>query len=174
MKLETPRLIIEPAAGAPPDQLLPVFNSNPEYIANEEQVPGKTSYTLDDAGRYLAEEIDREDSRCLVLRERTGSRIVGTACLLVPNPSDGLPWLGLLLVHGESQGHGIGAEALQAIEHALAGEGWERLRIGVLLANGRARRFWGREGFHVVKKTTDTEGRPCWVMEKPLAAPGPR
>lgn len=121
MRLETNRLVIESVSDSgPAELLLPVFNSNPEYVANAEQDPGKVNYSIEDVEHYLAEESSREGSRCLAIWERASGQLIGTACLLVPHPKESLPWIGLLLVHSDYQSQGFGAEARASIEGALA------------------------------------------------------
>jgi GNAT superfamily N-acetyltransferase len=69
---------------------------------------------------------------------------------MVPNPADGIPWIGLLIVHAGRQGRGLGREAVRAIERRLARDGWPELRLAVLASNPRARRFWERLGYRQV------------------------
>jgi hypothetical protein len=72
-----------------PESLIPIFNSNPEYIRNEEN-----------------------------------NELLGTSCMLVPNPRDGMPWRGLLLIHGDMQSRGIGNKSLGLIEEYLKTLHW--------------------------------------------------
>lgn len=165
-----PQLLLEPLhdLGLAQD-LLPVFNSNPDFLAISEPGTGRRSNDLEDIRKLLREELERPDSRCLAIWTRQERRLVGLACLLVPHPREPFPWLGLLIIDGRCQGQGYGAEALRTLEAGIVAEGWPELRLGVLKANPSARRFWEREGFHEYDDTADSDNRPCWLMRKPLA-----
>lgn len=165
MRIESPRLVISSVrADGDPDEFLPIFNSNPDYL---EASDGKRSYERGDAEMYLYAETSRENGRCLQIRLRRDHTLVGTAALLVPH-ADGYPWIGLLLITAERQGEGLGREAAQALEGALAEEGWEELRLGVLKRNERALPFWENRGYRVINEKDSSAGWPCWVMAKGL------
>jgi ribosomal protein S18 acetylase RimI-like enzyme len=163
MTINTPRLRIAPVGpGEDPEEFLPVFNSNPDFL---EAADGKSSYDRGDAEMYLYSESNRENGRCLAIRERDGGSLVGTAALLVPHPGN-YAWIGLLIVDGKQQGRGFGREAVLAVEDALAREGWDEVRLSVLKSNEPALPFWKRLGYRVVEEKEDTAGRPCWVLGK--------
>lgn len=169
MRLQTDRLLLEPVdQSARPEEFLPLFNSNPEFIEASESFTGKRAFDLTDVEMYLWTEINRENSRCLALRLRATGELVGTAALLAPHPDGPFPWIGLLLINSAWQGQGLGAEAATAIETQLASENWSEVRLGVMLANPRARRFWERQGYTVYGEKLDGDKRPVWIMLKPL------
>jgi RimJ/RimL family protein N-acetyltransferase len=114
---------------------------------------------------YLYSESRRENGRCLAIRLRSDSSLVGTAALLVPHPV-GCPWIGLLMVHGSHQGRGLGGEVARGIEIALRQEGWMETRLSVLKNNERALPFWQHLGYRIIEEKDDTAGRPCWVLAK--------
>jgi GNAT superfamily N-acetyltransferase len=166
VRIETARLLIESVGpGDDPDDFLTVFNSNAGYLDASE---GKRAYERGDVDRYLYTESSRENGRCLAVRRRQDGAVVGTAALLVPHPA-GCSWIGLLIVRGDEQGHGLGREAALAIEAALAREGWSEMRLGVLKNTERARSFWETGGYAVIDETKDAAGRPCWVLSKRIA-----
>jgi RimJ/RimL family protein N-acetyltransferase len=168
--LETCRLRLSPVGETDrPEEFLDLFNSNPNFIEASKQFTGKRSYDLSEAEMYLWVESNRENSRCLGIRRRVTGELVGTACLLVPHEKEPYPWIGLLLIHGQHQNQGLGAEAARAIDAALAWEGWPEVRLGVLQANPGARRFWERLGYQIIDERPDQDKRPCWIMRKRLA-----
>src|SRR5919198_1285595 len=121
MRFETSRLVITTVSVADdPKEFLAVFNSNPDYLERSE---AKYAYDRGDVEMYLYAESSREDGRCLAIRRRQDSVLVGTAALLVPHPA-GCAWIGLLIIRGDEHGQGLGREAALAIEAALAREGW--------------------------------------------------
>jgi GNAT superfamily N-acetyltransferase len=162
MRIETQRLSIEPAGRGDVDELLAVFNSNADYLESSE---GRRAYDRDDVELYLETETARENGRCLAIRHRDDGRLAGTATLLVPH-SAGCPWIGLLIVHGDAQGQGIGREAVLAIEDALAGERWAEVRLGVLESTEGALAFWTSLGYAEIERASDAAGRPCTVLSK--------
>lgn len=170
MRIETTRLLLEPVSDADdPTKLLPVFNTNPDFIEASAQFTGKTQYDLSDVEMYLWQGIEGEGSRCLAIRRREDGRLVGTASLLAPNPRDGVPWIGLLVVSGDAQGGGLGTEAARAIETALAEEGWPEVRLAVLRARPAIRAWWERRGYAFLDERLDQDKRPVWVLSKRLS-----
>ncbi len=157
MCIETQRLTIGPVGERPnPEEFLPVFNSNPDFIE------------ASDVEIYLWQETSRENSRCVEIRSRETGELLGTAALLVPHYDEPIPWIGLLLIGGDRQRQGLEAEAAGAIERALASEGWTELHLGVMKANPAARRFWEGFGYEVYDERLDNDKRPVWVMRKQL------
>jgi RimJ/RimL family protein N-acetyltransferase len=111
---------------------------------------GVGHYDVAEAQRYLETEGGRTNGQALVLVERDSGAVIGSAALLVPNPADGIPWIGLLILRADRQGRGLGREAATAIERRLARDGWAEVRLAVLATNPRARRFWERLGYRQV------------------------
>lgn len=107
-------------------------------------------FDLADAERYLAVEAGRANGHCLALVERATGSVMGSASLVVPNPADGVPWIGLLIIRADRQNRGLGREAAVALERTLARDGWPEVRLAVLAANPRARRFWERLGYRQI------------------------
>jgi RimJ/RimL family protein N-acetyltransferase/protein associated with RNAse G/E len=169
MELTTDHLAIQPIGEATDTaEFLPIFNSNPEFVAAAEG--GKQAYTAEEIARYLHQEWRRENSHCLAIRRRDTGELIGTAALLVPNPDDGHAWLGLLILARRWQRSGLGAEALAAIERRLAADLWSELRLNVLTVNEHAYRFWLRQGYRVRERTHDQNRREVLTMTRTLRA----
>jgi hypothetical protein len=114
----SPRLLLTTIpASFDPTELLPVFNSNPQFLLASGLPP---SLVLSDVQAYLREEIDRENSLSLLVRLQGMDHPIGTVALQVPNPSDGLPWIGLLILDQAHQRKGLATEAALVIEERLA------------------------------------------------------
>jgi RimJ/RimL family protein N-acetyltransferase len=160
------RIYLEPVSeDTPPETLVDIFNSNRDFLeASGERYP----YSADDVAMYLYEETNRENSRCLLIRLADNGEVIGTAALAAPLERAGCPWIGLLLLHDARQGQGIGAEAAALLAEMLAAEGWPEIRLSVLRANLRARRFWERQGYRVTGEREDQDRRGVWVMSKTL------
>jgi RimJ/RimL family protein N-acetyltransferase len=160
------RITLEPVTqDTPPEMLLDTFNSNRDFLEiSGERVP----YTADNVAMYFYEETQRENARCFLIRLVETGQVVGTAAMAVPHPPAGCPWIGLMLIDARCQSQGIGAEASALIDAMLAGEGWGKVRLGVLKANPRARAFWERQGYGVIGEKEDQDKRPVWLMGKSL------
>lgn len=172
MGIRTERLSIDPVTEEGPEDLLPIFNSNPAFLRASDRPAGRSAYDLGDVQRYLYEETTRADSTCLAIRLREGGTLVGTACYVAPYPGAGYPWIGLLILDAAWQGLGLGREAAEGLEAALAGQGWPEVRLSVVKVNPRARSFWERCGYAVIEETDDRDGRSAWILRKALGRDG--
>ncbi|WP_206920015.1 GNAT family N-acetyltransferase [Alicyclobacillus suci] len=76
-----------------------------------------------------------------------GGQSVGVIDYLMENPSDKMPWLGLLMVHSDYQGQGYAVEALKKYEMLMRDRGKQRVRLGVIKGNDHALKFWTNRGF---------------------------
>lgn len=140
---ETDRFEARPFRPRDREVLGALFSSNAAFLALTGETPEGA----------LASEIRegaQEGRVLLVYWDKSTGDAVGVLSLLARNPRDGRPWLGLLMVHGERQGRGLGREmAKGALRHA-ASLRWASLRLGVLASNPGALRFWTSLGFREV------------------------
>lgn len=131
--------------------LLAIYQSNPDFVAQNEGSAGEPGY-------YDLEMMERD---WWVLRMMPGSHILAialkeTGALIgrtdyLEEHEDGYPWLGALLLAAGQQRQGLGREAFDRLaEHFRAMYGWPRLRLGVRRANTGALAFWRRLGFEPV------------------------
>lgn len=170
MELRTDRLILEPVGEqTDPEEVLPIFNSNPDWIAASDSSADKTSWQRSDVEMHLWQESLRENSVSLAIRWRHTGEMVGLAALLKPHPERQVPMIGLLLIHGEWQRRGIGAETLEALEGWLVESGWNRVLATVLEACPDVRRFWEHQGFRAGETGEDQDKRHVSVLTKELA-----
>ena len=177
--LATCRLVLRPAVPGDEPALAAVFASNPGFLRSSWPVTGP--FDAAEASRYLAAEAGRQNGVCLSIVERTSRQVVGTAALLVPNPADGVPWIGLLILRADRQGLGLGTEAAAAMERWLARAGRPAVRLAVARGEIRARRFWERLGFRELAgapRPYDGRERTTVVLAKRLGGsvtgrPGP-
>ncbi|WP_406368953.1 GNAT family N-acetyltransferase [Streptomyces sp. NBC_00647] len=149
-------------------EVVGLYASNPEYCRaageyDPERVPA------DRVEADLREEADTEGCEVLLARDEQ-DRIVGLLCLLDRHPTDGYPWIGLLLVHGSLRRRSLGRRLAALVEERFRHEGRDGLRLAVLENNPAALAFWSSLGWQEIDRRTERQyGRPCIVMHKRLA-----
>jgi len=153
LPLTTARLVLdEPTEDALPG-MLAVALSNPDFLATHEGSAGQ-------AGRYDIAMLERDlaiaqsdpERHALVIRRQDDGTVVGRADALDMHPRDRVPWIGLLELHADVHGHGLGREAAQALADCYRSQGQTRLRLGVDDGNDGAARFWRALGYVTVDR----------------------
>ena len=138
---------------------LEMVNSNPEYNIFEN---GKEARTIAD----MEEEFLNPNSISAFIK--LDDTYIGIVDYLLENPRDHYPWLGLLLLHGDYQGYGFGAQAYAVYEYEMLKRGKKTVRLGVLIENKRAQRFWEALGFIYYNTTTAQNGSGIFCYEKQI------
>ncbi|SRR5258708_6103578 len=132
--------------------LLPVYTSNPAFVQQNEGSEGEI-------GRYDLARWQRDwqiaqmmpGSHWLGCYLNTDGTPVGTVQFLEENESDGMPWLGALVIHQAYQRQGLGTEALRCITaHFRQHTDWTTLRAGVKAQNEVGLAFLKHMGFQAV------------------------
>jgi GNAT superfamily N-acetyltransferase len=101
-------------------------------------------------------------------------QLVGFVDAVKDYPDAGDWWVGLLLLTPNARGRGIGSQLYRAFESWAAGQGAQRVYLGVIEANPRAHAFWERLGFDRVEKRQsrdETVAHPVWVMRRLIDLP---
>ena len=173
MKIETSRLSLvlteNPGAEMDPAAFLRVFNSNPDFIDDSEGRIGKFAYTLDEVRAWaMFQQPLRAHQRYFAIWPIGSTELIGMGDMLTPHPRGNYAALGLLIMHRDWQGRGLGREAAKAIEAMLAAEGWRELELVVLQVRPRSRRFWEICGYGYVGDSVNEAQQPCWVLRKAL------
>ncbi|GAB1694419.1 GNAT family N-acetyltransferase [Krasilnikovia sp. M28-CT-15] len=149
------------------DSLVEICLSQPEYWRSSgDQDPASMSRaTLEPT---LREDAEADGCETLVGRDGTG-RVLGFVQMLLRHPTDGHPWIGLLLVDGRQGRQGYGKAIVTGVEDRFRAEGATAIRLGVLVANAEATPFWEALGYRQIDLRPDrAKGRPTRVMEKLL------
>ncbi|MCP8968976.1 GNAT family N-acetyltransferase [Ectobacillus ponti] len=155
-------LTFEPVTEAGLDIVREIVHSNPDYNRME-----NGSEARSDAA--LREEFLHGDPARRTLFIKADDTYIGLLEYMEHNVRDNHPWLGLLMIHGDYQGYGYGANAYFTWEEQLRGQGHTSVRLGVLPANERARRFWEGLGFTFYEQKQTTAGAVADCFEKQLA-----
>jgi RimJ/RimL family protein N-acetyltransferase len=147
--LESARLVIREVAADDLPLLLPVYLSNPEYVAQSEGSRGE-------AGHFDLEMFQRDwriaqmtpGRHMLGIYLKETAEAVGLADYLEENPEDSQSWLGFLMIARAHQRQGLGTEAFERLAAYFKDHyGWSSLRVGVMTTNKGALAFWPRLGF---------------------------
>lgn len=170
ISLESSRLVLREAQPDDLPGLLPVYLSNPEFVAMSEGSAGEAGhFDLDMLQRDWHVQTSLLGAVMLGVYLKESGEPVGIAGYLAENPSDGYPWLGLLMIAAGHQRRGLGSEAYSRLaKHFRTDLGWAALRLGVLRDNAPARAFWDRLGFRYIRDATNSNGYPLLVLEREL------
>jgi RimJ/RimL family protein N-acetyltransferase len=160
IEMESVRLLMREVAPDDLPLLLPVYLSNPEYVAQSEGSRGVAGYydlEMFQRDWQIAKMTPGRHMVGIFLKE-TGEAI-GLADYLEEHPADGQPWLGVLLIASAQQRQRLGTEAFaRLVEHFRDDYAWSGLRIGVMKTNAEALAFCRRLGFQEMPATDATEG----------------
>ncbi len=114
---------------------------------------------------------DFEEDGTVSLIIREDGRVVAIADLLKRHPVDGSLWLGLFVVDETLHGTGLAQTLYEQVEEEYMRPYQKVFRLGVLLNNLRARRFWERNGYVYEKDSVTNKGIRVHVLKKRLIRP---
>ena len=147
------------AADVPALQLF--FDANPEYFYRINDRPPRADEAQQEFDEQVPAHLPHGERWFIGVHEAGTRALVAmanvTAHLGVPHV-----WhIGLFIVATHLHGSGAAAAIYAALERAIASEGAEWLRLGVVCGNERAERFWVRHGYTetTVRRDVDTGGR---------------
>lgn len=160
LPMTTPLLLLEEPGDDDLAGLLAVALSNPVFLAMHEGSAGEPGrYDEGMLARDLAVAQSDPLRHPLVIRRRADGAVVGWAETLDRHPRDDVPWIGLLELHADEQGKGLGREAATALADWYRSQGGTRLRIGVDDGNDGAAAFWRALGYESVdRRVRDSPG----------------
>jgi GNAT superfamily N-acetyltransferase len=144
---------------------------NPEYwriVMQREPPPSAAREMLDDRP---PPEWPSECTRLLALRDARGA-MLAVAHVVEGLFAHGIWHVGLFIVAGRLHGTGASAEAYASLEGWMQASGAQWIRLGVVVGNVRAERFWEKMRFVEVRRRygIELEGGICdlRVMVKAL------
>ena len=152
------------------DELQELIESDPEYT---ERITGYPPGAADAQSLLMMRPDELPEDAKVVLGAWEGERLVAVIDLLKGYPDRHTAYIGLLEVHKDHQGRGVGAAAYEMLEEYLGGE-WRTLRFAVVDTNAeQAAGFWRRQGFEptgeVKPYTYDRLESTVRLYEKQLA-----
>jgi RimJ/RimL family protein N-acetyltransferase len=150
----TERLLVRELANDELEEVLAVYTSNPGYLELTEGSGGEPGrYDLGMLARDLALARATLVRHLAALRLRENGELVGVLDWLEEHPSDGMPWVGLVMIRAELQRQGLASEAFAALAELLRARGARTVRAGVLARNEPGRALAHRLGFETVSTT---------------------
>ncbi|MBB3114383.1 GNAT superfamily N-acetyltransferase [Paenibacillus phyllosphaerae] len=99
---------------------------------------------------------------------KDGDSYIGVLDFLMNNPRDNCTWLGLLQIKKSEQSRGLGLAAFRLFCEMMRERGVTSFRLGAIVENEPARRFWEQRGCKPVKNATLPDGKAIVVYEKDL------
>ncbi|MFB7451401.1 GNAT family N-acetyltransferase [Streptomyces sp. NPDC056194] len=151
-------------------ELTALYASNDEFQQLSGDFPDPDDIRPEQVAAALADELAQPTAE--VLLARAEGRLVAVAITLGrhPDPAQTDPWLGLLMVHADTQRAGYGRRLAAYVETGFRAEGRTGLRLAVLENNPKALAFWTSLRYEEIDRRPDlAHGRPCIVMRKSLA-----
>lgn len=149
----TARLVLDEPRRDDLPGMLAVALSNPDFLATHEGSAGEVGrYDIGMLARDLAVAQSDPQRHALVIRRQEDGAVVGRAETLDVHPRDQVPWIGLLELHADVHGQGLGREAAHALEDCYRAQGQTRLRLGVDDGNDGAVSFWQALGYEPVDR----------------------
>jgi RimJ/RimL family protein N-acetyltransferase len=136
---------------------LEIINSNPHYNIIENGIAKRELVEMEE------EFLNPETTSVFIKLDDT---YIGVMDYLMENPKDQCPWLGLLMIHGDYQGYGFGTQAFALYESEMLKRGLNRIRIGVIKENVKAKQFWESLGCSYIKTALSENGKEIFIYEK--------
>ena len=97
---------------------------------------------------------------------------VGVIDYLLGYPSKKTVFIGLLLIDDHYKGQKIGSQVVNDLSDKWHKEGYENVRLGVLVSNTSAFSFWKKQGFKIVERSktypVTADSFDVWIMERSL------
>jgi RimJ/RimL family protein N-acetyltransferase len=147
--LESARLVIREVAPDDLPLLLPVYLSNPEYVAQREGSRGEAGYfdlEMFQRDWQIAQMTPGRHMLGVYLKKTREA--VGLVDYLEESPEDSQPWLGFLMIARAHQRQGLGTEAFECLAAYFNQHyDWPSLRVSVMETNVAVVAFWRRLGF---------------------------
>ncbi|MBD3106947.1 GNAT family N-acetyltransferase [Bacillus sp. AGMB 02131] len=136
-----------------------IINSNKAYNTMEN---GHDTRSEEEIAKQLLQD------QCESYFLKADDTYIGIVDLMINNPKDDTPWIGLFMIHHDYQGYGYGSIAYDNIEqHLKEDRGLTKLRLAVIPENEGAKNFWESFGY-CFYKTGVSNNRTVACYEKTL------
>lgn len=144
LSLNTDRLLLREVDTGDLQDVHRVFASNADFLQLREEI---ASYDLQSVTRYWeAASLDPDRHVLLVVHKNTGI-VIGLLDFVDQSPTDGKPWIGLVMIHTGHQRRGFGTEAVHAVTDLVGSRGHHTVRMAVIDDNETGLAFARHVGF---------------------------
>lgn len=161
----TPRLTAHELGWAELFELRALLDASHGFVA---RLPGAPTPAAAAARLLIDRPTGADPGSVYVFGLRMQERLVGVLSACLDHPAEGCLTLGVLLVHPELRGGGLGAEALRGLRGWALQRGVTELRAVTQLPNDAGARFLEREGFAPLARRS-APGRAVRHFHMPLA-----
>ena len=169
--LRTERLLLRVSTAADLERMHALFRSDPKLAVQRPEIAAAGGYDFSSVRRYWEGAQLDPLRRVLVAEELSTGNVVGLVDFVTTSPVDGLPWIGLVLIHGDYQRRGLGSEALRALVARLSVDGHTAVRMAVMDDNDVGLEFARRIGFvEVGGAATPVAEKGALIMELDLSS----
>lgn len=113
---------------------------------------GEASTLADAVGLFRDVPDEKSAADQTVLGWRADGRLYAVAAILQDYPSDGIWYVGLMIVDPARRGQGIGRSIYETVEQWAKARGAREMRLSVLEVNEAADRFWRSLGYKELRR----------------------
>lgn len=142
---EPPSVLTEHNAGDAAD----LYARCTDYFMLQDGEPATLADAID-LFRDVPDERSSADQTVMGWRGENG--LIAVGAILRDYPSDGVWYLGFMIVDPAAREQGIGRSIYNTIEQWAAARGAQELRLAVLEANEAAERFWRSLGYRELRR----------------------
>lgn len=151
------------------DRVLKIYDTNQEYfMISMNDKPSMESVTEDMNAIPPKSSSENKNYNLIKLNDMD----IGVIDYIDNYPDEDAIYIGLFMIHGNFHRNGYGREFLEEFIPQIKGQGFKRIRLGVLDRNETALKFWTNLGFEIVKEVISTiHPERNWkikVMEKSI------
>jgi predicted acetyltransferase len=115
--------------------------------------------------QFIEEDLRMEDNNISNYFIKLDDTYVGFVQVMLVNPNDNCTWIGLLLIHSDYQNFGLGTNAVNLVLNNYSKKGYKIFRVGILLNNAKANKFWKCLNFNYVENKISSIGKEVEVLE---------
>ena len=147
LRLETERFELHDITPEDLEDLCGVFESNADFLALRDNLAAPSGgYDPASVRQYCEGAMLDALRHVLVVTDKESTTTVGLVDFVDESPADGVPWIGLVIIHQSYQRAGAGTSVVQTIAVHLASLGHSVVRMAVMEANDVGLRFVRRMG----------------------------
>jgi GNAT superfamily N-acetyltransferase len=148
------------------------FEQNSAYFIAVSGQPATATEAEDELNGPLPEGWSYSKKSVLGFVDQSNT-LIGMSNIVSDLLAAGVWHIGLFLVATTQHGNGMAQKLYQGLEHWAKDNGAQWLRLGVVEGNGRAEKFWGKQGYTEVRKREGVQiglrNNTVRVLVKPLA-----